>query len=271
MERGPAARLAKVPGALDARLPTPVALAFRAIFTSMRTWVAGLSLASQTLACGESTPRGDAGGAGAGMAGLSSGGTAGSLATGGGGASGGSFATGGGGASGGSFATGGGGGSGGTMTAAGSAGASAGSGGATGGKSNYGNPLPVDPRCNAFAARVAEACPSEWTFAASHAFCQEGFNELYPMGCQSEFAALIECEGEIDCDAGFSPSCPVTYAECSNAFVLSTECIRAGGGVTCPDGTYAFICRSEPPAPCTTTEGLGSASDACCPPFPDAR
>jgi hypothetical protein len=243
----------------------------------------GIAVASQVLACGESSSSRDAGNSATG--GTSNGGTAGgssttggagasggTLTTGGASASGGSLATGGAGASGGSFATGGRGGSGGTMMAAGNAGASAGSpAGGTGGKSNYGNPLPVDPRCDAFAARVAEACPGEWTFNTAHFYCQEGFNELQPMGCGSEFGALIECEGEIDCDAGFSLSCPATHGECGNAFVMETQCVREGGGRTCPEGTYAFICRSEPPAPCTVTEGLGSASRACCPPFPDER
>jgi hypothetical protein len=203
----------------------------------------------------------------------SSGGTtSGSTAMGGGGASAGSVATSGNSGSGGSLAMGGGGSTGGAMTAAGSAGASAGSpGGGSGGKSNYGNPLPPDPRCDAFAMRVVAACPGEWTYAASHAFCQEGLNEFYPIGCEPEFGSLIVCEGEIDCDAGFSPSCAGAHTECHDTFVQETECVREGAGVMCPEGAYAFICRSDPPASCTPTEGVGSAWRACCPPFETAR
>jgi hypothetical protein len=157
------------------------------------------------------------------------------------------------------------------MEAAGSSGLAGSPGGGSGGKSNYGNPLPNDRRCDEFAERVATACPDEWTYDASHFFCQEGLNQFYPMGCEPEFAALLECEGEIDCDAGFSPSCPVTHIECSNDFVTETQCVREGAGVTCPEGTFAFVCRSAPPPACTPTEGLGSASRACCPPFQRVR
>jgi hypothetical protein len=247
--------------------------------------VVGLTVASQALACGESSTGGHVPTGNGGTGGESSGGsTSGSTATGGGGASGGSVATSGNGGSGGSLATGGGGATGGAITRAGSAGASAGSptagsagasagspGGGTGGKSNYGNPLPPDARCDAFAMRVVAACPGEWTYDASHAFCQEGLNQFYPIGCEPEFDSLIVCDGEIDCDAGFSPRCAGAHTECHNTFVQETECVREGAGVTCPEGSYAFVCRSDPPASCTPTEALGSAWRACCPPFETAR
>jgi hypothetical protein len=261
----------------------------------MRSWVVGLAVASQAVACGESSADREAASGSGATGGVSTGGTTGgSGATGGGGSSGGSLTTGGGSGAGGSIATGGGSGSGGSglsggggssggslatggrsgtggAMAAGSSGIAGSPGGGSGGKSNYGNPLPNDRRCDEFAERVATACPDAWTYEASHFFCQEGLNQFYPVGCEPEFAALIECEGEIDCDAGFSPSCPVTHVECSNDFVMQTQCVREGAGVTCPEGTFAFVCRSAPPPACTQTEGLGSASRACCPPFQRVR
>jgi hypothetical protein len=219
--------------------------------------VVGMLVAGQAFACEESSTNDEAPFETGGSAGASSGGT-----------TGGSTATGGGGSSGGSLATGGSGATGGSTTTGGSGGASAGSpGGGSGGRSNYGNPLPDDPRCAAFAERVAAACPDEWTYGASHLWCQEGLNELYPMGCEAEFGALLACQSEIDCDVGFPRSCSDAYRECRNGFVAETQCVREGGGVSCPEGDYAFICRIAPPAPCTPAEAVGSATRACCPPF----
>lgn len=234
----------------------------------VRTWVVGLAVASQALACGESSSDGESTDERGGSAGQASGGTTGgSLATGGGGASGGSLATGGVGASGGSVATGGSA-TGGSVTA-GSGGASAGSssGGSGGKNSNYGNPLPVDPRCEAFALRTASACPGEWSFETAHVRCQDFLNELNPMGCGSGFDEFVTCEGEIDCVHGYARSCADAFRECANGFVEDTACVREGAGITCPEGSFAFICRIDVPEPCMPTEGVGSATRACCPPF----
>jgi hypothetical protein len=217
-----------------------------------------MAFALQAFACGESSTSGDAAADNGGAAGEANGGsTGGALMTGGSGATGGSLATGGNGASGGSTATG------------GSGGASAGSpNGGTGGKStNYGNPLPVDPRCDAFATRVAAACPGDWTYATSHLLCQDKLNDLFPMGCGSGFDEFVTCEGDIDCVHGYARSCSDAYRECSNGFVEETACVREGAGITCPEGSYAFICRIEVPTSCTPTEMVGSATRACCPPF----
>jgi hypothetical protein len=212
----------------------------------------------QAFACGESSASDDSSADNGGAAGEASGAS-----------TGGAFMTGGSGASGGSTATGASGGSGGSIATAGSGGASAGSPNAgTGGKStNFGNPLPIDPRCDAFATRVAAACPGDWTYLTSHLLCQDKLNELTPMGCGSEFGEFVACEGEVDCVYGYARSCSEAYRECSNGFVEETACVREGAGITCPAGSFAFICRLDVPASCNPTEMVGSATRACCPPF----
>lgn len=225
---------------------------------AVRTWVVGVVVLAQAFACGESsTSDDDPANESGGTAGQSSGGaTGGSLATGGSVATGGSISTGGSVATGGSISTG------------GSGGASAGSpsGGSGGKSSNYGNPLPVDPRCEAFALRTASACPGDWSFETAHVVCQDFLNELHSIGC-SGFDEFVTCEGEIDCAHGYARSCAEAFRECRNGFVEDTACVREGAGITCPEGSYAFICRIDVPEPCVPTEGVGSATRACCPPF----